>query len=311
MTASEAADRGEQLDRADGETVPPGGLSARTLVEQGAVPAGTEPTREPSDLVGSAVAVVLAGIVLAATGFVGSGALVAGVALVQAGLIAAWAFGTGQPGRIGALVLAVAAAGVCDALVVLRPGDQLGNLLPVVGLAVPAMFAHQLARGVVRTRVVESLSDTAVLIAAVAALASLIELYRSFPGVAGGVVSGVVGAAALALATGYLVDLFAPVPRFDPAVRRGLLGVLLGGAVGAAIGFARLHETATVEFTGGRGAFIGGAVGLVAALIGVGISYATAGVVEHAARLRTVVTALVPLGLVMPLAYMLSLAIRG
>ena len=49
-------------------------------------------------------------------------------------------------------------------------------LLGVLGLALPALIVHQLARGVVRVRVTESLAGVAVLVAAEVALAALLAL---------------------------------------------------------------------------------------------------------------------------------------
>ena len=106
----------------------------------------------------------------------GPGQLVLGVAIVQGVLIVAWVFGTDMPGRIGALIIAVLAAVASDAVMSAWPHSQLGPLIGVLGLAVPAMFVHQLARGVVRSRVVESLSAVAVVVVATVALSALIQL---------------------------------------------------------------------------------------------------------------------------------------
>ncbi len=55
-------------------------------------------------------------------------------------------------------------------------------LLGVLGLALPAMLAHQLARGVVRVRLTESVAAVAVLVAAVVALCLPIALARADDG---------------------------------------------------------------------------------------------------------------------------------
>ncbi len=292
-----------------------------TAAEPAAPP---EARRESTDLSAAALVAVLAGVLLVLAGYGGGVVLLAAVALLQAVLLVSWVFGTGMPGRLGGLVLGAAAGAAADTLVMVFQRGQLGTVLPVLGLAVLVPFVHQLTRGVVRNRVVESLSDTALLVVSVVSLASVIELFHAFGEVgsartvAGGVLSGVVGAAAVALAIGLLVDVVAPVPRFDPAVRRGLLATLVGGAVGAALGYTRLHSAAAIEFAGGRGAFVGVAVGLVVGLLGVGASFAMATVTAPAApagpwpaRLRVLLTALVPLALVSPIGYMLCLAIRA
>jgi hypothetical protein len=267
------------------------------------------PARQTAELLVSAGAAVVVAAGLAVLADTGPGQLVAGVAGVQALLILTWVFGTGMPGRIGALVIAVLAGGAADAAVVRWPHSQLGPLIGVLGLAIVAMFLHQLTRGVVRVRVVESLSAVAVVVVAVVALAALIQLRHETDGQ---IASTTIAAAGAALAAGLITDSGLPVPRFDAAVPRGLTGVVVSLVVGGIVTFVRLRDT--VEFTGGRAAVLGAAVGAVGGLLSVGVSYIThtAQLPGGAAgRLRPLLVGILPLAILAPVAYVLCLAVRA
>ena len=129
--------------------------------------AGSDAPSLVFDHASGAVLAILAGVLLSVTAHIGALELLVGVAVAQAALIGSWIFGTALPGRIGALVIAGCAAAGADTVVSVWPHSELGTLLPILGLALPAAFVHQLTRGVVRNRVVESMSDIAVLIIAV------------------------------------------------------------------------------------------------------------------------------------------------
>ena len=281
-----------------------------------AAPAGTGPgDRERiGHLLGAASALV-AGAALAVTSYYSALALLIAVAVVQAVLVLVWVRGTGLPGRIGAIVLGGLAAAGADVVVSVWPHGRLGVILAVLGLAVPAMFVHQLMRGVVRTRVVESLSDIALVIVAVVALSSLLQLRHEFTGdaTAGDVVSAVIAAVALGLVVGYLIDVVAPVARFDAEVPRGLLGLVGGIVVGAAVTYLRLHTY--LDFGTSRSLFLGGAVAAIAGLLAIGMAFVARSssmpVDSLSTGLRPVFTAVVPLCLSAPVAYLLALAIRS
>src|SRR5205823_4076664 len=102
-----------------------------------------------------------------------------------------------------------------DVSVSVWPHGRLGVLIGVIGLAIPAMFIHQLTRGAARVRLVASLSAIGVLLLAEVSLAALPQLRHEFVGADNGgeVVAAAVLAVAAALAAGYLVDLIVPVPR--------------------------------------------------------------------------------------------------
>ena len=271
----------------------------------------TVPAAPTLDHASGAVVAVLAGALLAIGAHVGALALLVAVAVTQAALVVSWIVGTGLPGRIGAAVLAALAAGGADTMVSVWPHGQLGALLPVLGLVMPVAFVHQLTRGVVRTRVVESLSDITVLIVATVALAAFVQLrHELLPQLT---VYTVVLAISAALVAGHFCDLVISSPRFDPAVRRGLPAVVLGAAVAALI--AQLQLGGQLEFTSGRGLFLGAAIGVLAGLFGVGAGFIqvatslpTGG---RAVRLQPVFGTLLPLALAGPVAYLLCLAIHA
>ena len=172
--------------------------------------------------------VALDAALLAATARIGALALLIGIAVTQAVLTLSWVFGTTLPGRRGALVLAALAAAGADVAVSVRPHAGLGALLPLIGLAVPAMFIHQLVRGAARVRLLESVGLIGVLLVAVIGVSALQQLWHEFgdPATSGRVVSAVILAIGAGLVGELVIDLVAPVPHFDAKVQRGLLGVL-------------------------------------------------------------------------------------
>ena len=270
----------------------------------------TAPILSGVNHLGSAAVALVVGCALAATAWIGVTDLIVGVAVTQGLLVVSWVLGTALPGRVGGLVIGALAAGGADVVVSRWPHAQLGTLLGVLALAVPAMFVHQLTRGVVRARVAESLSDISVLVVAVVALAALVQLRHESGGKL--MVTGVLLAATAALVVGHLVDMVAPIPRFDVTVPRGLLAVLAAIAAAAAVAYMRLHDT--VEFTAGRAGLMGGAIGGIVSLFAIGAAFIqqTSSVPIGVSRLmRPVFGVLVPLGLLAPVAYLLCLAIRG
>jgi hypothetical protein len=262
----------------------------------------------------AALVAILAGAALGVGAQHSATTLLAAVAAAQAALVGAWTFGAAVPGRIGSLLIGVGVAAGADIVVMVWPHGRLGALLPVLATVSLAMFVHQLTRGVVRTRVVESLSDITLVVVAVAALPALVQLRHEFRAddQLDRVASAVVGAAAAALVVGFLVDAVGSRPRFDVAVARGLPAVILAGVAGGLIGWARLRHLA--EFSGWRAVVVGAAVGLTAVLVSVGASFAEAGVMAPPRwwrrELRLVFGVLFAFAAVAPVGYVLCLAIR-
>ncbi|MFL6127608.1 MAG: hypothetical protein ACJ73E_00900, partial [Mycobacteriales bacterium] len=260
-------------------------------------------------LVAAVVAVLVAAVLVAATGWGRPGVVVA-VAALQALLVPAWVVGAALPGRIGGTLLGLGAAAAADAALLVRDRVSVMVLLGVLGLALPAMLLHQLARGVVRVRVTESLAGIAVLLVAVVALSALIALARAVDG--SRLVAALVVGAGAGLAVARLVDAVAPAPRLAEDVGHGLLGVFAAGVAGAAGGALVAGEAH--QLSGPGGALLGAVVAVLAALVAVGVGYVTA---TGPAPRRGRRVALAYLGVVLPLAlaapagYLVSLAVAG
>lgn len=253
-----------------------------------------------------------AGLCVAARG--GALALLVVVAVVQAVFALAWIYGTSMPGPRGALVVAGLAGAGADVAVSLFPHGRLGALLVVVGLAVPVMFAHQLIRGAARVQLVASLSATAVVVLGEAALPSLVQLRHEFsdPVLAGKVVTAAVAAVAAALVVGCFVDLVVPTPRFDAAVPRGLIAVVVSAGVGAAVDYLLLKSV--LGYGAGAAGFLGAALGALAGLLAIAaafVQYTTPTAEGLRGRMRPVLAAVLPLCLLAPVAYLLCLAVRS
>jgi hypothetical protein len=250
------------------------------------------------------------------------------VAVLQGLLIGSWIVSAALVGRIGAIVVAVAAAVAADILVTRRPHGELGALIAVVGLAVVTMFGHQLLRGRRRSSVVESLSGIALLVVLTIAPAALIQLRHQVDGAT--MATAVVLCISAALVAGHLVDwLWSPL-RFDQSVSRGLPGVLASVVAGGAVTMARLHNS--VEFPGQRALLLGAALAVVTALFAVGAAFVRAAVDEAVAAgapdgpdvaapgvrrvalgriARALADPLFVIAFCSPIAYLLCLALRG
>jgi hypothetical protein len=264
-------------------------------------------------LVAMLFASVVLGVGLAVAARVGATPLLVAVAVAQAWFAFAWVFGTAMPGRRGALVIATMAGAAADVTTSVWPDGRLGTLLPVLALAVPVMFVHQLFRGAARVQVVSSLAAVAAVVLGVVALSALLQLRHEFGSKVGGTVaSAAVAAVAGALVIGCLVDLLLPAPRFDSAVPRGLLGLIAATGLGGSVGYLMLKGE--VQFGAGRAAFTGAAVGALTGLLAVAGAF-----VLHTTpapptllgrQLRPTLGALLPLAVVAPAAFLLCLAIR-
>jgi hypothetical protein len=294
-----------------------------TEVQASASTAGADPSHPEGEVelnhAGSLVVALIAGGGLVLAARAGAGELLIAVAVLQGLLTIGWVFGTAMPGRSGCLAIGALASAGADVTVSVWPHGRLGTLLIVVALALPVIFVHQLMRGAARARIVDSVGGTTLIVVAVVGLAALVQLRHEFSGIAvggqsagGDVVTGVVAAAMGALVVGHFVDLMFSAPRFDPRVSRGLLALIASVGFGASIGHLALRSEA--EFAGGRGAFTGAALGALIALLGVGVAFIEASntipSAGFGARIRPTVSALLPLAILAPLAFLLCLVIR-
>lgn len=276
--------------------------------------------QEIGDLLAGLGAAALAGAALAAAARSGATALLIVVAVLQAALAVAWLLGTGitgtgMPGRWGTLVLAGLAAAGADVAVSVSPHDRLGALAPVLGLLVPALFVHQLLRGAARVRIVESISATAFLALAQISLPAFAQLRHEFqhPAVAAGIVAATSIAVAGALTASHLVDAVLPVPRVDPTVRRGLSAVVAAGIAGGVLGVALLPGS---QYSHAHAGSVGAVLGALAGLLALGATFVAGSAVHSSvagwvARTRSVLSALLPMHLLAPLAFLLCLSLRS
>jgi hypothetical protein len=280
---------------------------------------------EPSQSEEHLQEIVLAAVtllVLVSGAAVGAVWLLVATALLQAGLILTWAFGTGMPGRNGALIIGAGSAIGADVAVSAYPHRGLAPLLIVLGLAVPVMFVHQLARGVVRTRTTESLSKVALLVVAVTGAAAFPQLRHEFAGAKLATAATLTVSAAVLVA--HVGDRLWSRPRFDPAVSRGLFGVVAGTVVGGACGLVLLKGVD--GFGLARAAWVAPVMAAVATLLSVGTGFIVHGLPETRPAdpttdagpyhegdpsLLPVVSVLLPLALSAPAAYILCIAGHG
>jgi len=171
-------------------------------------------------------------------------------------------------------------------------------------------------RGAARVQVTGSLSAVAMLVFALVGLAALCQTRHEFVATGSDHVGGTVAAAAVAvpgaaLIVGELVDIVVAAPRFDRRVRRGLPALVGAGAAGAAVGYLILRSTA--GFGAAPGAFLGAALGVLAALLAVATAFVefTTPVRRSARRnYRAVGATLLPLCLLAPVSFLLCLAVR-
>ncbi len=246
------------------------------------------------------------GLVLGVGAVIGRPGVVATIALAQMVLAPVWMLGTDRPGRIGGLLIGLGAAAAGDVALLVRDRTSPAVLLGVLGLALPAMVVHQLARGVVRVRVTESVAAAAVLVAAEVGLCMPIALARADDGHR--LVGTVVLAATAGLTVARLTDALVPVPRVADGVPYGLGAVLLAAVAGAAAGAATAGGPLTATAGGGVGAL----VGAVAALVAVGVGFLTLALPDRPRPpVPALLSVLLPLALVAPVGYLTVLSVAG
>jgi hypothetical protein len=174
----------------------------------------------------------------------------AGVLVLQLGLVLTWVVVTGIQGFAGSLTVGAAAAVVADLVMALPDRPALGDLLVVLGLGFLAAVVQQMFR-TPREDLVASLSGSVLLLAAVGSLAALLLLGRTPEGHDRALVALL--AVGAALLVGHLVDLVLPRPALAPGVPRGLVGLVLSVAAGALVAYL--------------GRDVGGSTGAVPALV--------------------------------------------
>lgn len=220
------------------------------------------------------------------------GALAAGVFAVQVVLALAWLAAVDVPGGGGAFVIVVIASGVMDGLVGTSDTPDIGRASGVAAVAVIVSLLHQVARRP-RVQVTLSFAGTIAAVCFALAAASYIALSVQQDGDAADAVALLGAGVSLGIAR--LADLALPRPAAVPGSRRGVVGLLLGFAFAALVGWAY----------GGARAVLGAGDGIrlavVAAVIALVADLAVDGVLRGAPpqdeRARSGVP---PLGILLP-----------
>lgn len=237
--------------------------------------------------------------------------LIGSVSAAQALLVVCWMAGLALPGKIGTLLLGDGAAVAADVAVLTRHQASLAPLAGVIAVAFLVMLLHQLCRGVVRVRMTASVSGVAMLVVADCGLAALLVLHRVDRGTP--VVSAAVLAMAAALVVANLVDLLAPVARFDDDVAAGPAAPLLAAIAGATAAIWRLHGVSDFGVIGG--AVFGGLLGLCCGLLAVAAAYVAVSARPRKAPFTWLAVpalrVLVPLAMTTPVAYLLGQLVLG
>ena len=218
----------------------------------------------PAAVLGAAAVALL----VALPAVLGDVGRLAAVLVLQLGLVLAWVLVTGIQGFAGSLAVGAAAAVAADLVLVLPARPELGALLPVFGVGFLAAILQQMFRRP-RPRLVASLSGSLLLVCVVAALAVLLLVGRSPSGTGRALVALL--AIGAALVVGHLVDLAVPRPRLADGVPRGLLGLVLAIAAGAAVGY--LGQVAGEVSDGLVAGAYGAVLGAVAGSVGLVTSY--------------------------------------
>jgi hypothetical protein len=227
-----------------------------------------------------------------------------------------------MPGRNGALIIGARSAIGADVAVSAYRTAELAPLLIVLGLAVPVMFVHQLARGVVRTRTTESSRRWRCWSSPSPGRRRFHSCGIEFDGAKLATAATLTVSAAVLVA--HVGDRLWSRPRFDPVVSRGLFGVVAGTVVGGPCGLVVLKGVDGFGLP--RAAWVAPVMAVVATLLSVGAGFVVHGLPEirpadpttdagpyHEGdpSLLPVVSVLLPLALSAPVAYVLCIAGHG
>jgi hypothetical protein len=209
------------------------------------------------------IAVVAVGLLVGLPEALGDLGRLAAVLVLQLGLVLAWVLVTGIQGFAGSLAVGAAAAVAADLALALPERPALGELLVVFGVGFLAAVLQQMLRRQ-RTDLVASLAGSVLLLTTIGSLAALLLLGRSESGHGRALVALL--AVGAALVVGHLVDLALPRPQVADGVPRGMIGLVLAVAAGAAVTY--LGRSAGGPADAGialvYGALLGGVAGLMA-----------------------------------------------
>ncbi|MEO6204114.1 MAG: hypothetical protein ABIO67_01835 [Mycobacteriales bacterium] len=258
------------------------------------------PAPRPNVLVLGAVGAIACGG-LAGLSQLGPWPLAGGVLALQLLLILGFLALVDAPASGGGFLVASIATLIGDGIVLTSDG-RISGLAGVVGLALVGSLLHQLVRRG-RTRVTESLADELVAVVLAVSVVPLVALRMDSGGPEAVRVCLVAGAAALLL--GRIGDRVLPRPALALGATRGWPGLLLGMGGGA---FAGVLATGTgTALAGTRGALLGLAVAAAVAAADLAVDLGAAELTAGRRDARRV-SALTPVGLVLPLAALAPVA---
>ncbi|NYJ04954.1 hypothetical protein [Petropleomorpha daqingensis] len=266
---------------------------------------GVEVSRWGHHLPAAGLVVLAVAALIGGARYGGDAGRVGSVLLVQLAVVAGVVLATGA--GLGTAVVGIAASAGALAALELPARPHLGGLLAVLGPAFLVVVLEQMLRRH-RQDVVATLSVGVLLVTAVSALAVWLLVGRSTSTT--GLDTTALLVVGAALLVGHVVDLVLPRPALALDVPRGLLGLVLAVAAGAAVAVLR-------RGVGGVGGAIpvvifGGVLGAVAALVAVAASY-VAVETEPTGRARaaglSLVQALLPIAACAPVALALQTAL--
>ena len=264
------------------------------------VPRSQQPAQRPNVLVlGLAGAIACGG--LTALSMLGVWPLAGGVLALQLLLILGFLALVDAPAAGGGFLVAAAAALVADGVVLVADG-RVSGLAGVVGLSLVGAMSHQLIRRQ-RTRVTESLADELVAVVLAVAVVPLLALRMDSGGAQAVRVCLVAGGAALLL--GRIGDRVLPRPALAVGATRGWPGLLLALGGGAFAGVLATGQGTALAGT--RGALLGLAVSAAVAAADLAVDLGAAELTAGRRDARRV-DALMPVGLVLPLAALAPVA---
>lgn len=259
-----------------------------------------QPAERPNVLVLGLGGAIACGA-LAALSVFGVWPLAAGLLALQLLLVLGFLALVDAPAAGGGFIVAALAAVAAD-VVVLRSDGTVGGLAGVVGLALVAALLHQLLRRN-RTRVTESLADELVAVVLAVSVVPLVALRMDSGGQQAVRVSLVAAAAALLL--GRIGDRVLPRPALAVGAHRGWPGLLLALGGGAFAGVLATGQGTALAWTRGAGRVLAVAAEVAAAALAVDLGAAELTAGRRDARR---VDALMPVGLVMPVAGLVPVA---
>ncbi|WBB78984.1 hypothetical protein O7606_22765 [Micromonospora sp. WMMD882] len=192
---------------------------------------------------------------------------------VQLLFVLAWTMATRPPALLAVAGAATLTAVAVDTVAVRAGQPGLSRLLYAAAAGLVVAVIAQTVRRADRRQLTDSFGTTALVVAGVLGVATLIPLSRIPAGTQ--TITTALTATALALAVARATDAVLAWPRLAPQVPRGAAGVVLGAMLGTLAG--GVLGSFLVGFTPTSGALIGLATAATAVLADLAVGYAEAG----------------------------------